>query len=266
MLYGRGFFALTSRGFRTLLPAAACRSGAQAEFCLVRRKAASVEFASSLNIATVPIQAGDLEMGGGRFPDEIPQHNVRLAAFWMGVTPVTQKQYRAIMGENPSRFVDDDLPVESVTWHEAVDFCERLSTKSGHRYQLPSEAQWEFACRAGICGADPLDAAATAVDQHAWHAGNSGFQPRPVGRKAPNPWGLYDMRGNVWEWCRSAFGKYPYTDQRNLENLQYPGPAFVLRGGSFACHRSQCAATYRNWSEPTTRDCVIGFRVCRLSG
>ncbi len=165
-------------------------------------------------IEMVEIPAGNFLMGSptseeSHFTSESPQHKVTLNAFWMSRSPVTQAQWVSVMGENPSHFKGNDLPVESVSWYDAMDFCRRLSEQTGDIYTLPSEAQWEYACRAGTT--TPFYFGETITPDQANYDGNYTYkggprgeyrrQTTPVGCFPPNAWGLYDMHGNVWEWC-----------------------------------------------------------------
>lgn len=165
-------------------------------------------------------------------------------AFAMGKTEVTQGQWRAIMGNNPSRFGNcgADCPVEKVSWNDAKDFISRLNSKTGKQYRLPSEAEWEVACRAGrqqeYCGSD-------SVDSVAWHGENSGDTTHPVGRKQPNAYGLYDMSGNVWEWVGDCYNRDCWK-----------------RGGSFAREPRFARATERE--EGGSRNTDYGFRLARM--
>jgi formylglycine-generating enzyme required for sulfatase activity len=165
------------------------------------------------DIAMVKIPAGSFLMGSptseeSHFASESPQHKVTLETFWMSQSPITQAQWVSVMGENPSHFKGNDLPVESVSWYDAMEFCRRLSKQTGHVYTLPSEAQWEYACRAGTT--TPFYFGETITPDQANYDGNYTYGgPRgeyrqrttPVGMFPPNDWGLYDMHGNVWEWC-----------------------------------------------------------------
>jgi formylglycine-generating enzyme required for sulfatase activity len=165
-------------------------------------------------IAMVKIPAGNFLMGSptseeSHFTSESPQHEVNLGSFWMSQTPITQAQWVSVMGANPSHFKGNDLPVEQVSWHDAMEFCRRLSEQTGHIYTLPSEAQWEYACRAGTT--TPFYFGNTITPDQANYDGNYTYnggprgeyrrQTTPVGMFPPNDWGLYDMHGNVWEWC-----------------------------------------------------------------
>ena len=153
--------------------------------------------------------------------DESPAHKIYVAPFYMDKYPVTQEEYERVMGENPSRWKGKRNPVEQVRWSDAVRYCNARSRLEGLQpcynletwecdfdadgYRLPTEAEWEFACRAGtktryFFGDNPRE-----LKLYAWFKGNSGGRPRPVGRKLPNPWGLYDMYGNVWEWCNDFY-------------------------------------------------------------
>lgn len=208
--------------------------------------------------------------------------------------PVDRQGPQVLTGENPSRFVDDLRPVEQVTWQQACDFASQLSEQmSGQVFQLPTEAQWEYACRAGTQTAlysGPLeilgDTNAPALDPIAWYGGNSGHEfdhPNPiqllkrvrqydfgsagtrrVKEKAPNPWGLYDMLGNVWEWCSDWNGEYsskPQTDPVGPES----GSPRVVRGGGWIVNARNVRSAFRNWYDPGSRFDALGFRCCLSS-
>ena len=197
--------------------------------------------------------AGTFTMGSEGYYDENP-HQVTLSkGFWMMETEVTQKQWRAVMGNAPSEFKGDNLPVENVSWNDCQEFCKKCS-ELGLSLQLPTEAQWEYACRAGIFGnrEDKLDTIA-------WYSNNSYKETSPVGKKKPNEWGLYDMLGNVREWCADFKGPYPYgniTDPTGPEK----GINRVTRGGSWYSYSSSCRVAVRNSDEPNLRNDTLGFR------
>ena len=175
---------------------------------------------------------------------EGPQHQVRFAAaFYVSVTEVTQQQYLAVMGRNPSKFKGDNFPVNGIFWSDAVQFCGRLSSleKGAHKYRLPTEAEWEYACRAGTntrfsCGDDPNY---QNTGDFAWFSGNSRGRPHPVAMKQPNAWGLFDMHGNAAEWCLDFFDPVYYTDSPGDDPegpTQSSGTVYkehVMRGGSW---------------------------------
>ena len=175
----------------------------------------------------------ELRLHGGdgwyrdHLPGEAPQHRVRITKpYWLGVTEVTQEEYQRVMGSNPSKFQGDPKrPVEQVSWDDAVEFCRRLSELPGEkaakrRYQLPTEAQWEHACRAGNPGpwsfSPPSGQLPAALEEkllgeYGWFNANAGGQTHPVGQKRANVFGLYDMYGNVWEWCQDWYDKDYYA-------------------------------------------------------
>lgn len=222
---------------------------------------------SDLGLQLVWIRPGEFQMGraSGADDDERPVTQVRLTAgFWMGRTEVTQRQWTAVMGSNPSYRKNDDLPVETVSWTDAVEFCRKLTDREraagrlpeGFAYTLPTEAQWEFACRAGT----PGDFAGGPLDMLGWYGVNSGGQTRAPGLKRANPWGLVDMHGNVWEWCLDRYGNYPggtVTDPSGAA----AGPYRVYRGGSWRGFEAYARSANRSGNPPAYRANDVGFRV-----
>lgn len=197
--------------------------------------------------------AGSFTMGSprtesSRQKDET-QHQVTLSkGFWIMETEVTQKQWQAVMGNNPSNFKDIDLPVENVSWKDCQEFCRRT------KFQLPTEAQWEYACRAGS-----TERFAGNLEEMAWAYFNSDRQTHPVGTLTPNAWGLYDMHGNVLEWCADWYGEYPIesvTDPKGPSN----GSNRVSRGGSYMNHPLDCRSATRGSSMPGRSNSLHGFR------
>ena len=201
------------------------------------------------------------------------EHQVTLTKrFYLGKYPVTQKEYRAVMGDNPSKIEGDDLPVECVSWDDAKAFCRKLNDlkrnelPAGYRFDLPTEAQWEYACRAGTTTALNNGRNLTGeyscsnLNEVAWYGTNSGGRIRPVGQKKANAWGLYDMHGNVWEWCRDCYGKYTgdVTDPVGPSS----GSGRVLRGGSWNYYALSCRSAYR-FCGRSPYFCIgdLGFRV-----
>ncbi len=214
------------------------------------------------------IPAGSFMMGSppdeeGRYDDEGPQHRVTITqGFWLGDTPVTQALWVALRGDNPSRFAgtpgQDSMqrPVEQVSWTDAWDFAAALGCR------LPTEAEWEYACRAGTTTATWEQQAWGRVDLDAvaWHAGNSGGSTQPVGQKAANPWGLHDVLGNVYEWCQDGPRDYDGTPQRDPAGA---ASLRVCRGGSWSNSARSCRAAYRLWDPPSFQWFYRGFRLAR---
>jgi formylglycine-generating enzyme required for sulfatase activity len=206
-----------------------------------------------------------------RLPTEAPKHPVRITSpFYVGVCEVTQAEYERVTGSNPSRFKDDpSRPVEMVTWDEGSAFCRKLGELPQERaadaeYRLPTEAESEYACRAGTttawyCGDDE-----GALQEYAWFNVNSGLKPHPVGQKSPNAWGLRDMHGNVWEWCQDWFGDRDYaTSPRDDPTGASGGSHRVYRGGGWRDGASCCRASYRDRGGPGFRHEELGFRLAR---
>ena len=209
------------------------------------------------------------EYGTNWFKNEMPQHRVNLQEFYLGKYPITQEQYQAIMGNNPSHFKDNPKnPVENVSWNDAQEFCQKLSEKTGKKYRLPSEAEWEYACRAGTETHYYFGDNQGFLKEYAWYGDNSGSKPHPVGQKKPNDWGLYDMHGNVWEWCEDG-------GHENYENAPTDGTAWdenhsvtnmrILRGGFWGHYPSDCRSAIRLLRDididADLRDFILGFRV-----
>ena len=217
-------------------------------------------------IEMVLIPAGTFMMGS---PDddqfyrsyEGPQHQVSVPAFYLGKYEVTQAQYQAVMGTNPSSFKGADLPVEQVSWNDAKEFCRRLSQMTGREYRLPSEAEWEYACRAGTTGDYAGD-----LDAMAWYDKNSGSQTHPVGQKQPNGFGLYDMLGNVSEWCEDYYhSSYAGAPTNGSAWLSGDSSFRVLRGGSWVSGAASLRSAYRNRFVPGDSNYLIGLRVVAVS-
>jgi len=231
---------------------------------------------NSIGMVLVPIPAGEFTMGSpkseiGRVGNET-RHRVKLVkSFYLGHTEVTQQQYETVMGRNPSRFTDPDHPVERVSWDDAVEFCRRLSQMAaeqaaGNVYYLPTEAEWEYACRAGTTSVYSFGNDAQELGEHAWFAENSNRTTQPVGRKKPNAWVLYDMHGNVREWCQDWYGEYPSDNNGSRE---FVGPSSgsyrVNRGGSWYFNAGDLRSALRAGTQPTSRNNFLGFRVLRRS-
>ena len=164
------------------------------------------------------------------------------------------------MGNNPSHFKGDDLPVENVSWDDAQEFITKLNSLTGKAYRLPTEAEWEFAARGGVQSKGYLYAGSNDLKTVGWYWKNSGGQTHPIGTKKPNELGLYDMSGNVWEWCNDWYGDYPTEPQVNPTGLD-SGTYRVHRGGSWYSTAQYCRSAYRNYWLPDHRDFFNGFRL-----
>ena len=225
----------------------------------------------STGIEFVLIPAGEFEIGSSskeedRFPYECPVHKVAIEnSFYLGRSSVTQKQWKKIMGKNPSYFKGDDHPVEAVSWKEAHKFVKKLNEKEGiDKYRLPSEAEWEYACRAGAQTKYYFGNDESELSEYAWYAENSGGQTHPVGRKKQNPWGLNDMHGNVWEWVQDNWhenynGSPPDGSAWEDENGSYR----VSRGGSWYCDAGLCRSASRFKRNPDSHIGNLGFRLLK---
>jgi formylglycine-generating enzyme required for sulfatase activity len=212
---------------------------------------------------------GSPESELGRWEDEGPQHVVELSeGYWLADTPCTQALWEAVMGQNPSAFVTPKNPVERVSWDDCQEFLRRLNEQvPGLHARLPSEAEWEYACRGGTSGATWMgeldgDVTARVLDSIAWYGGNSEGRTHPVGRKAANPFGLYDMLGNVLEWCQDVYGPYRAAAQVDPTGPT-DGSKRVDRGGSWGSGAWLVRAACRDESSPDCRDNFLGFRLAR---
>ncbi len=244
---------------------------------------------SKSGMALIP--AGPFSLGNtgsyeGEYDEKPPVTIIISKPFYISKYEITQQQYKAVMGNNPSEFKGDDLPVEQVSWYDALNFCNRLSQSEGltpcytingtkvtsdfeaNGYRLPTEAEWEYAAKAGTktdfysgkltySGNSPID---PNLDKIAWYSANSSNATHPVGQKTPNAFGLYDMSGNVWEWCWDRYAEYP-----SKETKDYQGPEIgtyrVYRGGGWRNLAWYCRSTNRDRNYLDDKNNSLGFRV-----
>lgn len=201
----------------------------------------------SVTFDFVRIEPGVFQMGSplsekGHMPNEEPTREVYITKpFYLGRYEVTQAQYKAVMGVNPSYFEGDSLAVDQVTYPHAIEFCKKLSQVTGVNASLPTEAQWEYACRAGTTTRFYSGDTTADLDRVAWYAANSGDTVHPVGLKQPNAWGLYDMLGNVWELCADFIESYEQMDASDPVGDVYDNRG-AMRGGGYAYPEEYCRA------------------------
>ncbi len=221
---------------------------------------------NGVSLEMILIPSGEFKMGspeGKGSHWEWPEHEVTVDDFYIGKYPITQAQWEAVMGGNPSHFKGNkNLPVENVSWNEAKKFCANLSLMIGREIRLPSEAEWEYACRAGTAGDH-----AGRLDEMAWYRENSGEETHPVGEKQPNVYGVYDMHGNVWEWCEDVWHSNYEECPSDSEAWWSGGDSGqrVKRGGCWADYETSCRSANRSHGGVHERGHYCGFRVaCAL--
>jgi len=233
----------------------------------------TLDCGSGVKLELVKVAAGSFDMGSNISGIEKPIHRVKLQEFLIGKYPVTQAQYQAVMGNNPSYFKDAQNPVETVTWHDAMEFCQKLSQKTRQKVRLPTEAEWEYAARGGNQSKGYEWAGSNKLDELGWYDDNSDRRIHPVGQKKANELGIYDMSGNVWEWCLDDWhdsyqakperlknnGHEPWSNTNTIKNDNY---SHLLRGGSWSSNAHHCISTCRSWNKYSdTGYSNDGFRV-----
>ncbi|MDR1165999.1 MAG: formylglycine-generating enzyme family protein [Deltaproteobacteria bacterium] len=221
------------------------------------------EVTNSIGMEFVLIQPGTFTMGSEEWTDASPRRQVSITKpFYLGKFPVTQKEWETVMGSNPSSFKGSDNPVETISWDDARIFLAKLNAlEKTERYRLPTEAQWEYAARAGATSEYILGDTIENLDDYAWHADNSDKSTHPVGLKKPNPWGLYDMIGNVWEYQNDWHDRNYYANAPNADPIgPTDGESRISRGCSWDFIFT-CAFGYRAAFKPSSADDDVGFRV-----
>lgn len=236
---------------------------AQKEFSQTSRLPLRIANGIGMRLVLIPVgefMMGSPQSGGSVPPWERPQHKVQISKpFYLGACEVTQVEYEKVMGRNPSYFKGPGNPVEQASWSDAVAFCKRLSAEEGKTYRLPTEAEWEYACRAGTTTRYSFGDDMASLEQYGWYRSNKTY---PVGMRRPNAWGLYDMHGNVGEWCvdrwdENFYAISPADDPRGPET----GSLRVIRGGSWKDEVGGCRAASRSGFVPVGRLQHVGFRV-----
>ena len=216
----------------------------------------------------IHVKGGTFKMGatpeqkGDAYSDESPVHEVRLSDFSIGEMQVTQELWEAVMGSNPSGFKGEDLPVENVSWDDCQEFIRKLNEKTKRNFRLPTEAEWEYAARGGNKSQGYKYAGSDTLDDVAWYDDNSGNETHEVGQKKPNELGLYDMSGNVWEWCNDWYDDYSNSSQNNPQGPS-SGSRRVFRGGGWSRSARNCRVSLRYFSTPDFRDFNLGLRLAQ---
>ena len=222
--------------------------------------------AAGVEIAMVFVEGGTFtmgatsEQGSDAGSDESPTHQVTLSSFMIGKYEVTQALWTAVMGSNPSYFKGDDLPVEYVSWTDCQSFITSLNSLTGLNFRLPTEAEWEYAARGGNKSMGYKYSGSNNIDDVAWYTSNSSSKTHAVGTKQPNELGLYDMSGNVWEWCSDWYGSYSSTSQTNPTGAT-SGTFRVYRGGSWNYSARYCRVSNRNYDSPGGTSGFLGLRL-----
>ncbi len=217
--------------------------------------------ANGVNFTMVGVQGGAFQMGSNDEDDDAePIHNVTLSSYYIGQTEVTQALWKAVMGSNPSDWKGDNLPVEQVSWDDCQTFITKLNQLTGEHFRLPTEAEWEFAAKGGRQSRGFKYSGNTNIDYVAWYDGNSGSKTHPVATKSPNELGIYDMSGNVWEWCQDRYGSYSSSSQTNPVGPS-SGSERVVRGGSWYDFAGGCRSAFRSGYTPDFRDRNLGLRL-----
>ena len=220
---------------------------------------------NGVSFTMIPVEGGTFTMGATSeqedpFEDEKPTHQVTLSSYYIGETEVTQALWKAVMGSNPSEFKGDNLPVESVYWHDCQTFISKLNALTGKRFRLPTEAEWEYAARGGNQSRHTQYSGSSRIDDVAWYEDNSGYKTHPVKTKQPNELGLYDMSGNVDEWCQDWYGSYSSDAQTNPTGAD-SGSYRVCRGGNWFYSPWNCRSSNRCYSGPWDPSDELGLRL-----
>ena len=219
---------------------------------------------NSIGIKFALIPAGEFIMGSEEYDWEKPVHTVTISKpFYLGVYQLTQREWKAVMGDTPSYFKGDDLPVENVLWDDVQEFIKKLNEKENtHKYRLPSEAEWEYAARAGTTTRYSFGDDDSKLGEYAWYSENSGYKTHPVGKKKANPWELYDVHGNGWEWVQDEWhGSYKGAPADGRAWEDGSGALRVVRGGSWVDSARSCRSAFRSYYGTGARYHSLGFRL-----
>ena len=221
---------------------------------------------NGVQFTMMPVEAGTFTMGAtseqvNPGSDEKPTHQVTLTNnYYIGQTEVTQALWKAVMGSKPSYYKGDNRPVEQVSWNDCHEFITKLNSLTGQKFRLPTEAEWEYAARGGKKSKGYQYSGSNNLDEVAWYGGNSSFQTHDVATKQPNELGVYDMSGNVWEWCQDWYGSYSRTSQTNPTGAT-SGSRRVNRGGSWFYGARLCRSSNRFNYSPSYTSYYLGLRL-----
>ena len=223
-------------------------------------------YVNGLSFEMVYVEGGSFDMGAtyeqcsDAYKDECPVHSVTLSGYYIGKCEVTQELWKAVMGSNPSHFKGAQYPVESVSWNDCQNFIKKLNSLTGRTFRLPTEAEWEYAARGGNQSSHYKYSGSGNIDDVAWYDGNSGYKTHAVGTKTANELGIYDMSGNVYEWCSDWYGGYSAGAQTNPQGPS-SGSFRVLRGGSWYNSARRCRVSNRGFNDPGFSDIGYGLRL-----
>ena len=226
----------------------------------------SIPVKNGISIDMVKVEAGTFMMGAtsemkDSYGWEKPVHQVTLTNdYYMGKYEVTQALWEAVMGSNPSYFKGDNLPVEKMSWNDCQEFISKLNSMTGRKFRLPTEAEWEYAARGGKKSRSYQYSGSSNISDVAWYDGNSGSKTHPVGTKQANELGIYDMSGNVYEWCQDWYGSFSSSSQTNPTGSD-SGSNRVFRGGGWNCNAGCCRSSFRCYITPDIRDYYLGLRL-----
>ena len=221
--------------------------------------------ANGVSFTMIPVEGGTFTMGATSemtepWDNEKPTHQVTLSSYYIGETEVTQALWKAVMGSNPSYDEGDDLPVECVSWNDCQTFINLLNSLTGKDFRLPTEAEWEFAARGGNQSRHTQYSGSSRIDDVAWYKDNSGYGTHPVKTKQPNELGIYDMSGNVFEWCQDWHGDYSSYAKTNPTGAS-SGAQRLIRGGNWYCPPRYCRSSCRGGNTPEASGCNLGLRL-----
>ncbi|MBR5532485.1 MAG: SUMF1/EgtB/PvdO family nonheme iron enzyme [Bacteroidales bacterium] len=221
-----------------------------------------IENVNGINLKMIYVEGGLFKIGNDSkvegYKDESPATELSINSYYIGCFEVTQKQWNIIMEGNDLNNEEGDLPINNVSWYDANSFCNKLSLLTGKNYQLPTEEQWEYAARGGIKSNICRYSGDDNIDKVAWYNSNSQKKVHIVGSKKPNELGVYDMSGNLYEWCSDTYRSYKYI---NNEDNNFRGESKVIRGGCWRDYSSSCRVVSRNFQHPSATASIIGFRI-----